>query len=921
MREYPAEKLVRDAKDPGDLRGGADTLQSAISDGVFLSWMRLSDAQLLNSSPCAVRRGLVVQPEVPTQSPSLLKQRQQKRARTMTVPSLVPTASASARPRVSGKFVAIDSEHFFVRGVTYGTFRPDADGNECHQPDRVEQDFAAMAGAGINSIRVYTVPPRWLLDTALRHGLRVMVGVPWEQHITFLEHPGCADRIERAVRAGVAACAGHPAVLCYAIGNEIPAAVIRWQGRRRVERFIERLYRAAKDEDPEGLVTYASFPTTEYLCLPFLDLVCFNVYLESQDRLEAYLARLHNLAGNRPLIMGEIGIESRGNGELKQARVLEWQIRTSFAAGCAGVFVFSWTDEWWRGGHDVEDWDFGLTDRARNPKPAMDSVRQAFANVPLPAGLEWPRISVVVCSRNGSRTIRDCLDGLQELVYPNYEVIVVNDGSTDETGTIAGEFDVHLITTTNFGLSHARNLGMRAATGEIVAYTDDDARPDPYWLTYLAAAFRHTSYDAIGGPNIAPAGDGPIAACVANAPGGPVHVLLSDTDAEHIPGCNMAFRKTVLEAVGGFDPQFHAAGDDVDICWRLQDHGFKIGFTPAAFVWHHSRNAVQTYWRQQRGYGTAEALLERKWPERYNGLGHLTWAGRVYANPLEQALTRRRGVIHHGVWGAGLFQSLYQPARGFLASLPRMPEWYLGVAGLALLSLLGLSWPPLLLAVPILVLAVMPPVATACLAATEAIYPEGSTWPRARLRLLTAFLHAIQPLARLTGRTRSGLTPWRLRGLGGWAIPFHRSTRIWSEVWQPAQGRLEALEAIVRSHGAVSRRGAAMDTWDLTIRTGVLACVRLIVCVEEHGQGRQFIRIRSWPAFAPFGVVAAAVFGSLAAVAWTGDAQGVALTLTAVATSIFASGLRQSGLATAVLRATLRAAERTWSEERPQATT
>ena len=192
--------------------------------------------------------------------------------------------------------------------------------------------------------------------------------------------------IEARVRAGVRACAGHPAVLCYAIGNEIPAPIVRWYGNRRVEQFLERLYRAAKDEDPEGLVTYVNYPTTEYLQLPFLDLVCFNVYLETQERLEAYLARLQNIAGDRPVLMGEVGLDSRRHGERTQAHVLEWQIRTLFAAGCAGAFVFAWTDEWYRGGHDIADWDFGLTDRQRRPKPALAAVCNAFTEVPFPTG-------------------------------------------------------------------------------------------------------------------------------------------------------------------------------------------------------------------------------------------------------------------------------------------------------------------------------------------------------------------------------------------------------------------------------------------------------------------------------------------------------------------------------------------------------
>src|SRR5262249_20818543 len=162
------------------------------------------------------------------------------------------------------------------------------------------------------------------------------------------------------------ACAGHQAVLCYAVGNEIPAPIARWHGRRAVERFVERLYCAAKDEDPEGLVTYVNYPSTEYLQLPFLDLVSFNVYLESPERLARYPARLQNVAGNRPLLLAEAGLDSRRHGLELQADTLAWQLRSAFSSGCAGAFVFAWTDEWHRGGFDITDWDFGLTDRERN---------------------------------------------------------------------------------------------------------------------------------------------------------------------------------------------------------------------------------------------------------------------------------------------------------------------------------------------------------------------------------------------------------------------------------------------------------------------------------------------------------------------------------------------------------------------------
>src|SRR5918998_1837386 len=359
--------------------------------------------------------------------------------------SVLASLAVGVRLRVGGKFIFVGEEKFYIRGVSYGTFRPGADGDEYRDPKVVEQDFAQMAANGLNAVRTYTVPPRWLLDTAQRHGLYVMVGLPWEQHVTFLDDAERARSIEQRVRAGVRACAGHPAILCYAISNEIPASIVRWYDRRRVERYLERLYRAAKDEDPEGLVTYVNYPSTEYLRLPFIDFFCFNVYLEEQEPLETYLARLHNIAGERPVIMAEIGLDSRRHGEEAQARALEWQVRTTFGAGCAGAFVFAWTDEWHRGGYDIEDWDFGLVDRKRRPNPALAAVRRAFAEAPFPEGLPWPRISVVVCTHNGERTIRECLEGVLKLEYPDFEVIVVDDGSSDATATIASEYDLHLI--------------------------------------------------------------------------------------------------------------------------------------------------------------------------------------------------------------------------------------------------------------------------------------------------------------------------------------------------------------------------------------------------------------------------------------------------------------------------------------------
>ncbi len=811
------------------------------------------------------------------------------------------------RPNAKGKFLSAGDEKLFVRGVTYGTFRSESDGSEIYDPVIVERDFASMSAHGINALRVYTVPPRWLLDLALDHGLRVMVGMPWEQHIAFLESAATAAGIEERVRAGVRSCAGHPAVLCYSIGNEIPSSIVRWYGGPRIEGFLRRLYRVAKSEDPGGLVTYVNYPSTEYLDLPFLDFVCFNIYLESRETLAAYVGRLQVLAGDRPLVMAEIGLDSRRNGLEAQGEALDWQIRAAFAGGCAGAFAFAWTDEWHRGGFEIEDWDFGLTDRQRRPKPALDAVRRAFSEIPLATSLPWPRISVVVCSFNGERTIGACCEALRRLDYPDYEVIVVDDGSTDRTAEIVRGFGLRVLSTANQGLSSARNTGMRMASGEIVAYTDDDAPPDPHWLTFLAWGFLTTGHAAIGGPNIAPAGDGLIADCVAHAPGGPVHVLLSDTVAEHVPGCNLAVRRHCLEEIGGFDPRYRAAGDDVDVCWRLQERGWTIGFSPAAMVWHHRRNSVRAYWKQQQGYGRAEALLEQKWPAKYNALGHLTWRGRMYGNGIVRALTSWRGRIYQGSFGSAPFQSVYHPAPGVLASLPLMPEWYVVIFALAAFSLLGLHWAPLAWCLVLLVGAVLAPVAQALTSASVARWTSSPTSRsrRASRFFLTAFLHLIQPLARLSGRLRYGLTPWRRR-VSELAVPLPRSTTLWSETWRAPEAWLTQIRETIAATGAVVLTGGEFDAWDLEARGGVLGSARLRMAIEEHGAGRQLLRVRSSPRISLFGVLLATLLGLLA-VAAAFDAAWVATAILAFFALLLTSQtLVESAAAVAALRAAVR---------------
>lgn len=762
-----------------------------------------------------------------------------------------------------------------------------------------------MALSGVNTVRLYTPPPDWLLDAATDAGLFVLAGTPWEQHVTFLDEPRRARAILARVRSEVAARAGHPALLAWAVGNEIPAPIVRWHHAEAVRGYVERLYAAAKEADPEALITYVNYPTTEYLELDCLDFLSFNVFLEQQDAFERYLYRLQTLAGDRPLVLTEIGLDSATHGEQVQADAIDWQVRSAYAAGCAGTFAFSWTDEWHRGGAEITDWQFGLTDRDRRPKPALARLCAAFDAVPIDPGPAAPRVSVVICTYNGARTLEQTCATVARLDYPDVEVIVVDDGSTDDSAAIAERHGFRVISTPNRGLSSARNTGVAAASGEIVAFIDDDAMPDPHWLTYLVDTFARTDFVAVGGPNLPVPGDGAVADAVAAAPGNPVHVLIDDRDAEHIPGCNSAFRIDALKAVGGFDPAFRTAGDDVDVCWRILDRGWRLGYAPAAVVWHHRRGTVRGYLRQQRGYGRAEAMLERKWPARYSAGGHVTWRGRVYGDSAPRHYTRpRRWRIYHGVWGSAPFQALYEPTRGDLNALALMPEIYLGIGLATLLVALGALWTPLLFAAPAVVLAAGWLAVRAVMAAGSARFATRglSSVDRFERRVLTGILHIVQPLVRLEGRLRNGLSPWRRYTKNQNALPVPRVLERWSESWVDPTDWVRAFERGIAAAGAVVRRGGPFDRWDIETRGGVLAGVRLLTVVEEHGAGRQLIRVRCRPTWSR---MAAAITVGLLALAAVAAIDGAAVAAIALAVCGAAVGLRAVSEASAALALTI----------------
>ena len=429
----------------------------------------------------------------------------------------------------------------------------------------------------------------------------------------------------------------------------------------------------------------------------------------------------------------------------EQAEMLGWHVDSVVKCGLAGTIFFTWTDEWFTG--EPGNHRLGVRPRhagAQAEKGVLhDSGKARTETIRLRRIVRCPRrrsSRSLFARTTAANTLAACLESLGKLNYPAYEVILVDDGSTDDTADMAAQFPkVRYIHQTNHGLSHARNTGAAAAKGEVFAYTDSDCMADADWLYYLIGTLVSGDYAGVGGPNVSPPAQNWVQACVAAAPGGPSHVLLTDTVAEHIPGCNMAFYRWAFESVGGFDPEYRKAGDDVDFCWRVQQAGWVIAFSPTAIVWHYRRFTLRAFRKQQDGYGEAESLLRFKHLIFFGPTGTAKWRGQIYGTPRFSWFINRP-IIYHGIFGEGFFQSIYPTPQSEVAAYLSSIEWF---ALTIFLFGLGIFLPGLRI-VPYLMLG-----GTFCVALSymvrARIEPKFDT---VHARLLVMFLAFAQPLVR-----------------------------------------------------------------------------------------------------------------------------------------------------------------------------
>ncbi len=238
-----------------------------------------------------------------------------------------------------------------------------------------------------------------------------------------------------------------------------------------------------------------------------------------------------------------------------------------------------------------------------------------------------PFVSIIIITRNRPFLLRHCIERVLRQPYSHKEIIVVDSSSGDESEQVVAQYpeviSVRLRGQRN-NMPQARNKGISASSGDVLAFIDDDSMVQPGWLEALVNAYAGETVGAVGGRII----DMPEpfcdqisgSPCLIIKPSGRVFrrgVGLLSTESrevDHLPGANMSFLREVLEQVGGFDPHYILLNlrEETDLCIRVKKAGWRIMFVPAMAQVHFSPKIVQNPYLLERpryqfssGYGTA----------------------------------------------------------------------------------------------------------------------------------------------------------------------------------------------------------------------------------------------------------------------------------------------------------------------------
>ena len=227
-------------------------------------------------------------------------------------------------------------------------------------------------------------------------------------------------------------------------------------------------------------------------------------------------------------------------------------------------------------------------------------------------------ISVVIPAYNAARTIAPCVEACLAQDYPTVEIIVVDDGSTDDTASIVQRYPVRYLRQDNAGPATARNRGWRAATGEIICFTDSDCVPARDWVSRLVGGYTAQEIAGVGGTYGIANSDRLLATCVHEEI--VQRHLQMPRYVNYLGSFNVSYRRCVLEEVGGFDESYRtASGEDNDLAYRVIKRGHKLVFTQEASVAHYHPTHLWRYLKQQFWHGYWRMKLYRRHSDMSRG--------------------------------------------------------------------------------------------------------------------------------------------------------------------------------------------------------------------------------------------------------------------------------------------------------------
>jgi len=255
------------------------------------------------------------------------------------------------------------------------------------------------------------------------------------------------------------------------------------------------------------------------------------------------------------------------------------------------------------------------------------------------------KLSIVIPAYNAAATLEQCLAsvlGDTSVAHADREIIVVDNGSTDATRTIAQQAGVRVIGCATKGPAATRNAGFDVATGFIVGCVDSDCTVEQGWCAAILSAFaKNPQLGAVGGEIVAAYDQTAAERHAIRAR------ILNQLDAvkglpDFLPfviTANAAFRRSSLRHVGFFDESLRW-GEDADLSWRMQWNGWQVAYEPSARVRHHHRSTTVALWSQVRDYGIGTAMLFAKHRHRaerrdtyvrWNALGNPRRAAQRFA--------------------------------------------------------------------------------------------------------------------------------------------------------------------------------------------------------------------------------------------------------------------------------------------------